>query len=99
MRGSNPRSPANLAGAPRGGWRNSRLAGGPVVFIGRRQILLPRRRAQPVVFTLILGAQRRTAVRFAHGRGARFFTSDWLIQSQRTDQSTEIRILAPQLLY
>jgi hypothetical protein len=56
IRGSNPLSPANRV---RGLWlllhAFARLAGGPGVSIRRRQILLPRRPAEPVAFTLILG--------------------------------------------
>jgi hypothetical protein len=46
--------------------------GAPFHSLGGRKILLPRHRAEPDVFTLVLGAQRRTDVRFAHRRGARF---------------------------
>jgi hypothetical protein len=55
--GSNPLSPANRVWRARGR-RVAHLLdwlGAPGVSIGRRQIFLPRRPAEPVVFTLILG--------------------------------------------
>lgn len=56
--GSNPSSPANLRPVVLRFWcaHLLRFAGGPSVSIGRRQIFLPRRPAEPGVFTLIFGS-------------------------------------------